>query len=136
MVAGALGDHSGTTGYRRAEQSGMDGCCDPRGCDGMFGAGYAQERALTKDAAADPAAVKAAADLRQTMFMDDTLRGMLLNAYAFGTLGTIAIYAAIASFIGAAAMAVLSLLGWRHLRRVPAEEQVRLGGHQPAPALG
>ena len=102
----------------------------------MFGAGYAQERALTKDAAADPAAVKAAGELRQTMFMGDTLRGMLLNAYAFGTLGTIAIYAAIASFIGAAAMLVLSLLGWRHLRRVPAEEQVRLGGLQPAPALG
>ncbi len=23
----------------------MDGCCDPRGCDSMFGAGYARERA-------------------------------------------------------------------------------------------
>jgi hypothetical protein len=90
--------------------------------------------ALTKNANADPAAVKAAGDLRQTMFMGDTLRGMLLNAYAFGTLGTIAIYAAIASFIGAAAMATLSLLGWRHLRRVPAEEEVRLGGRQAVPA--
>ena len=40
----ALGDHS-TTGYRRAEQSGMDGCCDPRGCVSMFGAGYAREQA-------------------------------------------------------------------------------------------
>ena len=44
-VAGALSDHSPTTGYRRAEQSGMDGCCDPRGCDSMFGAGYAREQA-------------------------------------------------------------------------------------------
>ena len=68
------------------------------------------------------------------MFMGDTLRGMLLNAYAFATLGTIAIYAAIAAAIGAAAMLVLSLLGWRHLRRVPAEETVRLGGRQPVPA--
>ena len=87
-----------------------------------------------KDANADPAAVKAASDLRQTMFMGDTLSGMLLHAYAFGTLGTIAIYAAIASFIGAAAMAALSLLGWRHLRRVPAEEEVRLGGREAEPA--
>ena len=101
-----------------------------------YGEVSAAYTALNKDANADPAAVKAAADLRQTMFMGDTLRGMLLNAYAFGTLGTIAIYAAIASFIGAAAMATLSLLGWRHLRRVPAEQEVRLGGHQPAPALG
>jgi hypothetical protein len=61
---------------------------------------------------------------------------MLLNAYAFGTLGTIAIYAAIASFIGAAAMLVLSLLGWAHLRRVPADQEVRVGIRQPAPALG
>jgi len=99
-----------------------------------YGEVSAAYTALTKDANADPAAVKAAGDLRQTMFMGDTLRGMLLNAYAFGTLGTIAIYAAIASFIGAAAMAALSLLGWRHLRRVPAEEEVRLGRRQAVPA--
>jgi len=99
-----------------------------------YGEVSAAYTALTKDANADPAAVKAAGDLRQTMFMGDTLRGMLLNAYAFGTLGTIAIYAAIASLIGAAAMAALSLLGWRHLRRVPAEEEVRLGRRQAVPA--
>jgi hypothetical protein len=38
------------------------------------------------------------------MFMGDSLRGMLLSAYAFGTLGTIAIYAAIAAAVGALAM--------------------------------
>ena len=40
-------DHVGsaTTGFRCAAQSGMDGCCDPRGCDSMFGASYARERA-------------------------------------------------------------------------------------------
>jgi len=31
-------------------------------------------------------------------------------------------------------MAALSLLGWRHLRRVPAEEEVHLGRRQPVPA--
>ena len=39
-------------------------------------------------------------DLRQSLFMGTTLRGMLLNAYAFATLGTIAMWAAIAAFIG------------------------------------
>ena len=101
-----------------------------------YGEVSADYTALTKNPAADPAAVKAAADLRQTMFMGDSLRGMLLNAYAFGTLGTIAVYAAIASAVGALAMAVLTLLGWRHLRRVPVEQEVRLGARQPAPALG
>ena len=101
-----------------------------------YGEVSADYTALTKNPNADPAGVKAAADLRQTMFMGDSLRGMLLNAYAFGTLGTIAIYAAIAAAVGALAMAVLTLLGWRHLRRVPAEQEVRLGARQPAPALG
>ena len=62
------------------------------------------------------------------------VRNLTDRQSAFGTLGTIAIYAAIASFIGAAAMAALSLLGWRHLRRVPAEEEVRLGRRQAVPA--
>ena len=51
---------------------------------------------------------------------------MLLNAYAFGQMGAIAFYGAIVSFAGAAVMLVLSLLGLAHLRRVPAEAEVKL----------
>lgn len=54
--------------------------------------------------------------LRQTLFMGNTLRGLLLYGYAFATMGTIALYAAIASLIGAAVLLVLSLLGLRHAR--------------------
>ena len=56
--------------------------------------------------------------LRQTLFMGTTLRGMLLNAYAFATLGTIAMWAAIAAFIGSAVLFVLGFLGLRHAHRV------------------
>ena len=42
--------------------------------------------------------------------------------------------ATLSRLAGAAAMAALSLLGWRHLRRVPAEEEVRLGRRQAVPA--
>ena len=90
--------------------------------------------ALSKDTTADPAAVKTLGDLRQTLFMGDSLRGLLLNAYAFGTLGMIAMYAAVASGIGALAMFVLSLLGLRHLRTVPETQEVRFGGRSPVPA--
>jgi len=55
--------------------------------------------------------------LRQTLFMGNTLRGLLLNAYAFGKLATIASYAAIASFVGAALMLVLGILGLVHAKR-------------------
>ena len=56
--------------------------------------------------------------LRQSLFMGTTLRGMLLNAYAFATLGTIAMWAAIAAFIGSAVMFVLGILGLRHAHSV------------------
>jgi hypothetical protein len=59
-----------------------------------------------------------------TLFKGETLRGMLLNAYAFWKLGQIALYAAIASFALAVAMAALTVLGWRHLRRVPADAEI------------
>lgn len=54
---------------------------------------------------------------RETAFKGETLRGMLLFGYAFATMGTIAGWAAIASFIGAALMLVLSVLGLVHARR-------------------
>jgi hypothetical protein len=80
---------------------------------------------------ADPASeeTQQLGQLRQTLFMGTTLRGMLLNAYAFGTIATIAMWAAIAAFVGAGVMLVLGLLGLRHghkteLIEAPAAEQI------------
>lgn len=55
--------------------------------------------------------------LRQTLFMGNTLRGLLLYGYAFATVGTIAGYAAVAAFIGAFVLLALVQLGLRHARR-------------------
>jgi len=52
-----------------------------------------------------------------TVFKGETLRGLLLNAYAFGTMATIAFIAAIAAFVAAGLMLVLSALGMLHIRR-------------------
>jgi predicted membrane protein len=60
----------------------------------------------------------------QTLFRGETLRGMLLNAYAFWKFGQIALYAAIASFVGAALLLVLTALGFRHSRRVDTQAEV------------
>jgi hypothetical protein len=57
------------------------------------------------------------ADLRETLFMGNTLRGMLLQAYAFGTLGVIAGYSAIAALVGGVLMLLLSIAGLVHFRR-------------------
>jgi hypothetical protein len=59
-----------------------------------------------------------------TMFKGETLRGLLLNAYAFGTMGTIAGIAALAAFIGAAAMLILGALGLWHSRKVAPSAEV------------
>ncbi len=63
---------------------------------------------------------QALGQLRQTLFMGNTLRGLLLYGYAFATMGAIALYAAIASFGGALVLLTLSLLGMRHARRADA----------------
>jgi hypothetical protein len=56
---------------------------------------------------------------RQTLFMGETLKGLLGNAYAFWQLGQIAMYAAWAAVAGGAIMLILALLGFLHLRRTP-----------------
>ena len=53
-----------------------------------------------------------------TLFQGTTLRGLLLNAYAFGTVATIAGIGAIVSFAAAAILLVLSGIGFAHARRL------------------
>lgn len=57
---------------------------------------------------------------RNSLFKGETLRGLLLSAYAWSTVGQIAQYAAIAAFVAAAVMLVLVLLGIRHHRKLAA----------------
>ena len=59
------------------------------------------------------------------LLLADTLRGLLLNAYAFGFIGVIALYAAIASFVLGLCMLVLTLLGVRHYRQVDPDAEIQ-----------
>ena len=61
---------------------------------------------------------------RTTLFMGETLRGLLLYSFAFWQIGQIAMYAAWAAAAGALLMLVLSLLGFAHLRRVEADATI------------
>jgi hypothetical protein len=71
---------------------------------------------LSDAAKASPEGQKLAG-LRQTLFMGDTLRGLLLYAYAFATIGTIAGFAAIVCFVGAGLLILLSVVGLVHAKR-------------------
>jgi len=91
---------------------------------------YAQ---LSAQALADPTNTKLAGQV-DTMFRGETLRGLLLNAYAFGTTARIAGIAANVALIGAAGMFVLAGLGFWHSRRTSATKDVFGGAHEAIPA--
>lgn len=74
--------------------------------------------ALKANPDADPAQVEELGALRQSLFMGNTLRGLLLYGFAFATMGTIAGYAAIAAFVGGAALLILAGLGLFHAKKV------------------
>ena len=79
---------------------------------------------LVRGGSTDEAKVKQYGDLRQTLFMGNTLRGMLLQAYAFGTLGVIAGYAGLASLMGGIVLLVLAIAGLAHIRRTPEDAMI------------
>jgi hypothetical protein len=74
---------------------------------------------------------KALAALEQTSFQGTTLRGLLLEAYAFSTIGAVMLWGAIASFIAAALMSALVGLGFWHASRT--EEKQPLLSSEPQP---
>jgi hypothetical protein len=66
-----------------------------------------------------------------TVFRGETLRGLLLNAYAFGKMGQIAFVAAWIAFVTGLAVLVLAALGVVHARRTSYDVQVHLPGWHP-----
>lgn len=68
---------------------------------------------LSAASIADPSNQKLAAEV-QTVFRGETLRGLLLNAFAFDTMATVANYAAYGTLIAGAVLVVLAALGFMH----------------------
>lgn len=81
---------------------------------------YAEVSTLSR---ANPDDAALAAEV-QTLFRGETLRGLLLNAYAFWKLGQIALIGAVALWVLAGIMFVLTILGFWHLRKVPTEQTI------------
>ena len=60
------------------------------------------------------------AQQRTTLFMGETLRGLLLNAYGYWVFGTIAIIGAIVAWVAAVVLLILAILGFRHMKKAEA----------------
>jgi hypothetical protein len=81
---------------------------------------------LSAAAMAQPKNAALAAQV-QTVFKGETLRGLLLNAYGWWQMGQIMLISAFVAFGAAAVLLIISLLGWAHLRRTPAEAEIFSG---------
>lgn len=73
-------------------------------------------------------------NLRETLFMGNTLRSILLTAYAFGTMGQLATIGAIVAFVGGVVLLALSFLGFRHSRKVAVKNEAAGSAAVPATA--
>ena len=78
---------------------------------------YSEAQAELRSATAETK--DAATATVETVFKGNMLRGTLLTAYAFGTLGMLAGYGAIAGLLGALLMLAFTLAGIVHIRRTP-----------------
>ncbi len=67
------------------------------------------------------------------MFKGETLRGMLLNAYAYDTMGEIAGIAAIVAFTGGGVLLVLGGAGIWHSARAKENDEIFVRHHEPEP---
>ncbi len=78
---------------------------------------YAETSAAARQEGLDP---KAAADLQakaDVLFKGETLRSIMLNAYGWWTVATIAMYAGVTLIVAGLALGIFSILGFRHARR-------------------
>lgn len=95
-----------------------------------YAAASTANRSATAALAADPtnadlqAKADSAANTVETVFKGESLRGMLLNAYAFWQIGQIAKIGALASLVGGILLLILSIAGWVHLRRTPEDATI------------
>ena len=85
---------------------------------------YSETSAAARQEGLDP---KVAADLQakaDTLFKGETLRSILLNAYGWWTVATIAMWAGIAMVLAGLLLGILSILGFRHAGKVAGKVSV------------
>ena len=93
---------------------------------------YSETSAAARQDGLDP---KTAADLQakaDVLFKGETLRSILLNAYGWWTVATLALWAGVAMIIAGVLLGVLAILGFRHAARV--EPVTILQTEAPVPA--
>lgn len=77
---------------------------------------YAETSAAARQEGLDPETAAELQGKADTLFRGETLRAILLNAYGWWTIATIAMFVGSAMVLAGITLAVLALLGFRHAR--------------------
>ena len=84
------------------------------------GATYSETSAAAREEGIDPDVAAELQGKADTLFKGESLRAMLLNAYGWWTVATIALWAGVAMVIAGAFLGILAILGFRHAGKVSA----------------
>jgi hypothetical protein len=84
------------------------------------GATYSETSAAARADGLDPDVAAELQGKADTLFKGETLRSILLNAYGWWTIATIAFWAGVAMVIAGLLLGIFSILGFRHARKVVA----------------
>ncbi len=100
------------------------------------GATYSETSAAAREEGIDPDVAAELQGKADTLFKGESLRAMLLNAYGWWTVATIALWAGIAMVAAGLLLGILSILGFRHASKVVATttEQPRVTSPEYATA--
>jgi hypothetical protein len=89
------------------------------------GATYSETSAAAREEGLDPDVAVELQAKADTLFRGETLRSILLNAYGWWTVSTIAVYAGYAMVIAGLLLGLLAFLGFRHAKRAAAPHGTR-----------
>jgi hypothetical protein len=96
---------------------------------------YSETSAAAREEGLDPDVAAELSGKADTLFKGEALRSILLNAYGWWTVATIAVYAGYALIAGGIVLAVFAILGFMHARRSDAPTVTRDGVATKEPVL-
>jgi len=85
------------------------------------GATYAETSSAAREEGLDPDTAAELQGMADTLFKGETLRSILLNAYGWWTVATIALFAGWVMVAAGIALFILAILGFRHAKKAEAE---------------
>jgi hypothetical protein len=86
---------------------------------------YSETSAAAREEGLDPQVAAELQGKADTLFKGETLRSILLNAYGWWTVATIALWAGVAMILAGVFLGILAILGFRHARRGTKKETER-----------